>query len=380
MKYSITNNKKPVDQRDGALLTLEKLRLLVRPFLTSFRKEKAVIFLISIYIAITWSIARIYGLQDRFSVLVYPQAAVLLLVCVGAVAVLIAASHVILVVRPEFPVRYLIAQLRTYLGRLGFIRPAIMIVAFAALLSSVSSFKTLIPALIPYRWDAAFYDLEQVLYGDRQAWQWLQPWISAWNLSQPINVAYNFWFFLIPGVLLWQILEINHWHRRRHFLVAFVLSWALNGSMFAVFFSSAGPCYYGRLFPGEVDPYAPLMTYLASAYHGAPVWAINTQNYLWQLYQNEELSLGSGITAMPSMHVALAWLTFLLFRRINGWLGAVALLYAGVILVGSVHLGWHYSVDGYFSILTTSLIWIAVGRWYSRRQPHEEAVPAFQEQ
>jgi uncharacterized membrane protein len=43
--------------------------------------------------------------------------------------------------------------------------------------------------------------------------------------------------------------------------------------------------------------------------------------------------------------------------RLLGWLFTA---YACVILIGSVHLGWHYAVDGYFSIAGALLIWAGV--------------------
>jgi PAP2 superfamily len=48
------------------------------------------------------------------------------------------------------------------------------------------------------------------------------------------------------------------------------------------------------------------------------------------------------------------------------WLGLVFAAYAAVVLVGSVHLGWHYAVDGYVSIVATLAIGWAVDVLLSR--------------
>jgi hypothetical protein len=45
-------------------------------------------------------------------------------------------------------------------------------------------------------------------------------------------------------------------------------------------------------------------------------------------------------------------------------LGFGALL--AVVLVGSVHLGWHYAVDSYAAIVVTVPIWLIAG-WAARR-------------
>ena len=51
----------------------------------------------------------------------------------------------------------------------------------------------------------------------------------------------------------------------------------------------------------------------------------------------------------------------LLGWRTSRWLGWLFTAYACVILIGSVHLGWHYAVDGYLSIAGALAIWAAVG-------------------
>ena len=47
-------------------------------------------------------------------------------------------------------------------------------------------------------------------------------------------------------------------------------------------------------------------------------------------------------------------------------MGIAFAAYAGVILLGSVHLGWHYAVDGYAAIgIALACWWIAgvLARW-----------------
>ncbi|AZI35430.1 hypothetical protein NT2_09_00850 [Caenibius tardaugens NBRC 16725] len=37
-------------------------------------------------------------------------------------------------------------------------------------------------------------------------------------------------------------------------------------------------------------------------------------------------------------------------------------LFFAIILIGSVHLAYHYAVDGYAAIIATAIIWIVAGR------------------
>jgi hypothetical protein len=62
------------------------------------------------------------------------------------------------------------------------------------------------------------------------------------------------------------------------------------------------------------------------------------------------------------MHVAVVTLNALMLSGINRFVGALGWLYAGVISVASVYLGWHYAIDGYVSIALVSLIWWLCGR------------------
>ena len=49
--------------------------------------------------------------------------------------------------------------------------------------------------------------------------------------------------------------------------------------------------------------------------------------------------------------------------RIRPEIGAIALsAFAVLILLGSIHLGWHYALDGYVGAAGAALVWHLVGR------------------
>jgi hypothetical protein len=61
------------------------------------------------------------------------------------------------------------------------------------------------------------------------------------------------------------------------------------------------------------------------------------------------------------MHVSIAALLVIATWNLNRWLGVLMLVNAVVIFVGSIHLGWHYALDGYAAALGTWLIWKGCG-------------------
>ncbi len=74
------------------------------------------------------------------------------------------------------------------------------------------------------------------------------------------------------------------------------------------------------------------------------ILSLDTQQLLWDGYTGKTAPIG--ISAFPSMHNASALLFALATARRSRALGIAFGIYCGIILVGSVHLGWHYAVDG----------------------------------
>jgi hypothetical protein len=155
---------------------------------------------------------------------------------------------------------------------------------------------------------------------------------------------------------------------RPRFLVSMVLTWALLGNLGAALLSSAGPCYFGRV-TGLDDPFSPLLAYVRDT---VPAIAAG-QDYLWRAYsEGAMLRIGSGISAMPSLHVAMAVLCALAWSRESRAIGAMAWLFAVVIFLASIHLGWHYAIDGYVGALGASAIWLTAGRITKRGSAAQE--------
>ena len=104
----------------------------------------------------------------------------------------------------------------------------------------------------------------------------------------------------------------------------------------------------------------------------APVWALDVQDMLWRKYTEGESGFGAGISAMPSMHVSATVLFALLAWRVRPWLGVLFTAFAALILIGSVHLAWHYAIDAYLGWAVAWAGWWLAGRLVTARA-HQSA-------
>jgi len=274
--------------------------------------------------------------------------------------------YIALVIRPARPFTMLIERARSSLFTVERIATALPVLLLLPIfLNSFTVFKSSIAYRSPFNWDARFETADRWLHGGVAPWQLLQPWLGTPAISHFFNLVYVSWFVVLWFVLIWQVVAVHDLRLRAQFLGTMMLCWVLIGSVAAVIFSSAGPCYFGRA-TGLPDPYGPLMAYLHEANRVSEIWALTTQERLWSLYADGTVGLGGGISAMPSMHVSMTFLFVLLGWRVNRLLGIVALVFCVAILIGSVHLGWHYAIDGYAAAALTGFIWWAVGRALDR--------------
>ena len=247
-------------------------------------------------------------------------------------------------------------------------RPALFFILLLCInicFSSYTFIKSSIPYLVPFYLDENWHKLDLWLHFDITPWHITHSLFPTPTATLVINVLYNLWFFVKWGVVIFFILYRQDDKLRTQFLVTFLASWVVIGNISATILSSAGPVFMQPLF--DVNHYQPLMERLANQNfallnsNSLPIWALDTQAMLLEHYLQNENSLGSGISAMPSLHVTIATLIAISVSKLNRWGGALAWLYALSIQIGSVHLGWHYAVDGYVGVILTILLWKLVG-------------------
>ncbi len=334
--------------------------------LAVLRDHRLFIALILGYTALGWVATSLLGAEERFGQLLYSRT---FAVIVGVFGVAFFGGYplyVMAVVRPKRLTAYIVANMRErFLTRRRLLAALPVFVFMPIFLGAFTSLKSLIPVMNPYSWDVTFTEWDRILHGGLDPWQLLQPLLGHPLISASINLTYNSWLAVLYIVLLWQTFSTRDTRLRMQFLLTFVLAWIVLGTVAATALSSAGPVYFGRV-TGVSDPFAPLMAYLRSVNEIYPVGALNAQEFLWQIYLEGGYAPGSGISAMPSLHVAMVFLFALVGWRSGRVPGIVLTVYAVIILIGSVHLGWHYAIDGYLGIAGTWLIWkfagLALGR------------------
>lgn len=278
--------------------------------------------------------------------------------------------------RPEKPFQFLWNDMRwTVFNPRRIVAAIPPLILLPAAFSVVMSIKRMIPIIHPFDWDPTFAAVDKWLHGGVYPWELLQPILGHPLVTAAVAETYSFpWYALCLLMQFWYTFTYDP--RRQQFLVSNLLIWILLGNGLAAAFASVGPCYYGQIVDGP-NPFAAQMDYLTAVADSHRLVSATAQEYLWTSYQQDFLRLGSGISAMPSMHLAVGTLMALWMWRGGRFLRIVGVLYLALLQLGSVHLAWHYAIDGYVSILLTLLIWRVVG-WALDRQPRKSSVVLVQ--
>lgn len=208
------------------------------------------------------------------------------------------------------------------------------------------------------RWDRVFDHLDVWLHGGTRPWVYLHALPFRDTLTGILDVNYHLWFPILGATIAAHVLARDPWIRLR-FLLAMVMLWAIAGTALATVFASSGPPYMATFVPGTEHVYAPLLAYLDQVGTAARTVQVS----LWELTTGPEPPVFTGFSAMPSMHVVGSALVALAVTRTRiGVLSWLAWAHLVLTLVGSVHLGWHYAVDGYAAIPIAVAAWWLAGK------------------
>jgi hypothetical protein len=261
-------------------------------------------------------------------------------------------------------------KIRGYLGSATFAKGLVGILLTQITLL-MGPQKSLIQYLNPYKWDPDFAAWDKALHFGRYPHELAAALIDkggAW-MQGAVTFVYMSWFFVVGGSCLYFMFADKNDYRHMRFLWAYMLSWIILGSVCAMLFSSVGPLYYHDFYPQEPDIYQPLLAHLKTALEGHGFGFFHVVQLLLEWARNNSMLDVNAISAMPSMHVGIAWLLLLYWREISPRAAILSALFFGMILLGSVYLGYHYAIDGYFAILGVSLIWQVSGLIVRRLHP-----------
>jgi hypothetical protein len=286
--------------------------------------------------------------------------------------------------RPQGPLEHLKARFGSPQISAATLAGLPLLAICIALLPFFSKMKAAIPLFNDYTWDNAFVEWDRAIFFGRDAWEVLQPVLGYPIITAALALLYQLWFLLLyPGCLYFAFGKVDQTVRRQFFL-SYVLSWTLIGGAMATWLASVGPCFVGPLLG---DPrFDDQMAYLSAANEQFPVMTLTVQQMLLDWYAADANGLGSGITAMPSMHCAIAFLFWLACRQISRGAGLFFGAFFVITWLSSVHLAYHYAVDGLVSLIAVAAIWwcskhliAAWDNWLERRaQPalRTNTVPA----
>lgn len=260
--------------------------------------------------------------------------------------------------RPASPIRFVAASFTPSGFSSQLVGGLPMLLALVIFLPVFGLMKSAIPLFSSYTWDDTWIQLDRVLHGT-DPWRILQPVFGYPLVTSILAGSYHLWLLLIYAGGVGFCFFVGDRELRARFFITYFASWALLGNAMAIAFASVGPCFVGPMFGDH--RFDEQMAYLRAANEHYPVMTLAVQQQLADWYTSGEAGLGRGISAMPSMHVSVAFLFFLAMRRISRVAGLLFGIFFVIIMIGSVHLAYHYAVDGYVSIAATWLIWLAAG-------------------
>lgn len=223
-----------------------------------------------------------------------------------------------------------------------------VLIALKLVLLIYCNIKQAIPRINPHITDDMLLRMDIVLHLGINPMRALVSALGHPTVSMLIDKLYVVWYLVkIPTLVLFIVVPNRKLSER--FFGAYFLLWMLGGFS-ALLAPSLGPVYlHHEWFDGVAKP-------IATSLQGTLI-----SHYL-QVIDNPEryrVYIYEGVAAFPSLHVGVVVLFALFLARVHPALGILMGIYAVIVQIGSVFLGWHYAIDGYFAALLAFILYRA---------------------
>jgi PAP2 superfamily len=224
-------------------------------------------------------------------------------------------------------------------------------------LAAFWTFKFEISRFVPFHVDRLLADVDQLLhFGD--PWRWVHTMLPSSAMRPMLFVYFPAWLIGYFGCISLAAFHPSDRLRSRY-LLSFAAIYLVLGNVLAAAGASVGPIFYDQVLGGS--RFADLILTLKNN-RGADLHFFIADR-LFVAHTSGAEDIFAGISAMPSVHVAVATLNALFLMQIRRWLGVIGWTFTALTLLGSIYFGWHYAVDGYVSIAAVLLIWRTAGHF-----------------
>lgn len=235
-----------------------------------------------------------------------------------------------------------------------------LLLALMVFQGAFTSLKNVFPSWaggFPY--DTALADIDRTIHFGNDPWRILHGLGGGDMLRHVVEWNYDHGWFVLCYVTLFVVAVVPEAARiRTRYMLTYAATWIVVGNLLAGLLPAAGPAFFGHV-TGDTSRFGPLVAMLAGD-GPQPYSAAFLQEYLWSLYSSGQPGFGSGISAFPSMHVALVTMNAFFLWEWRRPAGTAAFAYVAVIAASSVYLAWHYAVDGYAAVAVTAAIYLGI--------------------
>ena len=228
------------------------------------------------------------------------------------------------------------------------------------LLNTFGCWKLAIPRWAGFSRDPLLVALSREVHGGVLDWYRLQPLLGHPAVTVALDLAYFTWLPVFVTFVIWQAAWREPARERRRFLLSLTFVWLGLGVVGATVGASAGPIFADRVMPSSGD-YTGMFAYLTGVDSRWRLVTFDVRELLWTARVTAPANPFTGISAFPSIHVAMASTYVLALAPAHPRGRWVAVGYALLIAVSSVHLGWHYAIDAYAGAAGAVLCWVLAG-------------------